>query len=187
MTTETAPTRLVTPEAIISFPRLFRPEPGPNGGDPKYSAAFIFVQGTDLTRLKQAIIAAGQAFFGDKFAELVRAGDNMRLPFRPRAGETLKAGYPEGSTFFSANSKHKPQVVDANLQEINDPEKVYAGAKVLASVNAYGYDNVGRGVTFGLNNIQFLADGERLDNRVAAADEFDKMMSEVPDELAGLL
>ena len=178
---------MVTPEAIISFPRLFVPQPGPSGGEPKYSAVFIFVEGTDLTALKQAIIAAGQEKFGDRFADLVRAGDNFRLPFRPRAGETLKLGYPEGSTFFSATSKNRPQVVDANVQPIDDPEKVYAGAKVLASVNAYGYDNVGRGVTFGLNNVQFLADGERLDNRVAAADEFDKAMTEVPDELADLL
>ena len=176
--------RVVTPEAIISFPRLFKPEPGPQGGEPKYSAAFIFVQGTDLTQLKQAIVVAGQEKWGDKFAELVRAKVNFRLPFR---NDVAGKGYPEGSTFFNATSKQRPQIVDANLQEVNDPEKVYAGAKVLASVTAFAYDNVGRGVAFALNNVQFLADGERLDNRLAAADEFDKMMSEVPADLADLM
>ena len=176
--------RVITPEAIISFPRLFKPEPGPDGGEPKYSAAFIFVEGTDMSALKQAVVVAGTEKWGDKFAELVRARTNFRLPFRD---DVAGKGYPEGSVFFNATTKNRPGVVDANLQEVNDPEKVYAGAKVVASVTAFAYQNKGRGVSFALNNVQFLADGERLDNRLAASDEFDKAMTEVPDDLADLL
>ena len=187
-TTETASgtdlKRVITPAAIISFPRLFKPEPGPQGGEPKYSAAFIMAEGSDLSGLKAAIVAAGQEKWGDKFAELVRGDPNFKLPLRT---DVAGKGYPEGSTFFNATSKYKPQVVDGNQQEIVDMEKVYAGAIVFASVTAFGYENVQRGVSFALNNVQLLRDGDRLDNRVSASDEFDKAMTEVPSDLADLL
>lgn len=186
MTTETAPTstRVITPAAIISFPRLFKPEPGPQGGEPKYSAAFILPEGSDLTALKAAIVAAGKEKFGDKFAELVRGDPNFRLPLRT---DVAGKGYPVGSTFFNATSKYRPQVVDGNLQEVIDQEIIYAGAIVYGSVTAFGYDNVQKGVSFALNNVQFLRDGERLDNRVSASEEFDKAMQDEPADLADLL
>ena len=187
MSTDTANVdlkRVITPPAIVSFPRFFKPEPGPQGGEPKYSGAFIMTEGSDLTGLKAAIVAAGVEKFGDRFADLVRSDPNFRLPLRTDAAGK---GYPEGSTFFNATSKYKPQVVDGNLQEILDYETVYAGAIVLASVTAFGYDNVQKGVSFALNNVQFLRDGDRLDNRVSASDEFDKAMTEVPSDLADLL
>ncbi|HKJ88554.1 MAG TPA: ssDNA-binding protein, partial [Gammaproteobacteria bacterium] len=45
---------------------------------------------------------------------------------------------------------------------------------VRASVRPFAYDTQGnRGVSFALNNIQLLRDGERLDSRVAPEEDFD--------------
>jgi hypothetical protein len=42
-------------------------------------------------------------------------------------------------------------------------------------------------VSFALNNVQFIADGKRLDSRVSADDEFDAVLSEAPADLSSLI
>jgi hypothetical protein len=65
---------------------------------------------------------------------------------------------------------------------------MYPGAQVRGSVSAFGYDYQGnKGVSFGLNNLQKLGEGERIDGRVAADAEFDVDMSESPADLEHLL
>ena len=172
--------RVVTPECTISFPRLYVPEAGPQGGDPKYSAALVFDQGTDVTALKMAANIAGIEKFGEEgFKELLRSS-TFKIPFRT---DVEGKGYPEGSMFFNATSKQRPGVVGPDVQEISDPSVVYAGCRVKASVTAFGFDNVSKGIAFALNNVQFLRDGERLDSRVAASEEFDSEMSDAPASL----
>jgi hypothetical protein len=57
---------------------------------------------------------------------------------------------------------------------INDPGQLYAGARVRAAINAYAFDTQGnRGVAWGLNNLQKMGDGPRLDNRKSAQDQFE--------------
>jgi hypothetical protein len=62
---------------------------------------------------------------------------------------------------------------------------------VRASLRAFAYDTNGnKGVSFGLNNIQKLGEGQRLDGRKAATDEFDADLSQAPADIsavAGLL
>lgn len=161
----------------ISYPHLFTPRAGPNGGEPKFSASFILEEGHDLQPLQQAIIKAGKEEFGGRFKEMLQKGQ-LKMPIR---SDWESKGYPENSRFFSARSKHKPGVVDryadadGNPVEITDPSKIYPGCVVNVSVRAYGYQNVTKGVGFALNNIQFVGDGERLDGRMRAADEFEPL------------
>ena len=52
---------------------------------------------------------------------------------------------------------------DSHGKPILDPARVYAGIWCRAEVNLFSYDTDGnRGVSFGLNNFQRLADGRRL-------------------------
>jgi hypothetical protein len=192
-----ASTRVMTPEATLSYPHLFEPSAGPDGGEAKFSAVFVFVRGTDLTAMKTAAQAAGEAKFGAKFVEGVHTG-KFRWPFRD---DVEDKGYPAGSIFVSARSKQapgivsrfkdtdgKPKVITAEQQKPGDPGELYAGSKVRATLAAYGYDKAGnKGVAFALNNVQKLGEGERLDNRRAAADDFEADMSEEPASLGDLL
>jgi hypothetical protein len=173
--TAPASTRVITPEAILSYPHLFEAWSGDKDSEPKFSAAFVFLSGSDLSVLKAAVFAAGTAKWGDKFTELVKTGQ-VRLPFRTD-GENK--GYPAGSTFINARSKNRPGVVepyagaDGRPAPLTDFDKVYAGCRVRGSVTAFAYDTAGnKGVSFALNNVQYLAPGERLDNRVDAKNEF---------------
>ena len=172
----TTETRVITPEAILSFPHLYEPWANDPTQEAKYSASLIFLEGTDISALKAAAAVAGVAKFGDKFREMLEK-DELQLPFRT---DWEKKGYPEGCTFINVRSKNRPGVVgpyageDKRPKALEDPEKMYPGAVVRASITAFGYDRAGKkGVSFGLNNMQWLKDGDRLDSRVAAADDFD--------------
>jgi hypothetical protein len=201
-------TRVITPEAILSFPRLFVPDSGPQeeGEAPqaeKYSAALVFTTAAQQTpayaAMKRAAVQAAVNKLGqEKAVEAIRTG-KLRMPFR---ADWEARGYPEGSTFFNARSKQRPGVV-ANVQDpatgkprvITEEDQVvggrfemYSGSTVIASVNFFYYDRKGnKGIGVGLGNVQRVRDGARLDNRVAAENEFEAGLDEVPASLDGLI
>jgi hypothetical protein len=55
-----------------------------------------------------------------------------------------------------------------------NPQEAYGGAYMRAQIHAYWYDVKGnKGVTFGLDNVQFVRDGEPFGGRQKAEDAFD--------------
>ncbi len=177
-----------TPEAVISYPKLFHPDSF-GGQEPKYSAALIFLDGTDLTALKQAAIEVAVAKWGADAGAMLSAG-TLRSPFRT---DVEAKGYPAGATFLNVRSKQRPgvvsQVPDASNggkpTTITDEGAIVAGARVFAAISPFAYDNNGnKGVSFGLNHIQLIrppTQEERLDGRVAAEDTFSADASAVAD------
>lgn len=163
---------IITPPAIISYPKLFTAVLGKNpkpGAQAKFSSAFIFPAGTDYSMLTNAAFQCGLDKYGQQFGALVQQR-KVHWPFR--AGE--EKDYPAGSVFIHASTTSRPGVVDQMRQVITDPELVYPGCWVRASVRPFTFEADGkRGVTWGLNNVQFLGHGTRLDNRKAAEEEFD--------------
>lgn len=189
--------RIITPEAILSYPSLFQPRAAEEGGTPKFSATLIFPAGTDVSDLKKQALAVAQERWGDKLKGakirtletqhgpanfLVAGGLRVRLPWRDAPEDVAGKGYPEGSTFVNARSQSKPGVVDGQLNPVTDESRVYPGVIVRASLDFYAYSSSGNnGVAAGLGNIQILRDGDRLDSRVNAADEFDAVAETVAD------
>jgi len=177
-----------TPEAILSYPQLDEPRAGPDGGEAKYSAVFIFEEGTDLTEIQKAIVEAAKERWGEKATGMLKNGQ-LRNPLR--SDWQTKAGYPENSRFLSARSKVQPMAVQAwgvmkNGEKVPAPieditGELYPGARVRASLRFYAYDNVSKGVGVGLGNIQKLGEGERLDGRVSAQAEFGVLQEEPVD------
>jgi hypothetical protein len=194
---------LITPVGIISYPNLYVPkavDDDPNS-EAKYSCSIIFEAGTDITDLKRAVIATAIDKWGDKAKGMIQAKD-LNTPFRDDVEEK---GYPAGSIFFNARSKNPPGVVsrfpdpdDVNPktgkprplriseEAASDPEtphlNIYAGCRVRISVTPFAYDVAGnKGVSFALNNVQKIDEGERLDGRAKAQDEFDADEDAQPD------
>lgn len=185
--------RILTPEAALSYPHLF--EADEKG---KFSVALVFPAGTDLKPLKQAALNVVVEKFGKtKAAEMLKKGV-FRLEGGPHHSirtDVEAKGYPEGTVgFINARGNQRPGIVgvfpDTSKPKndrgqhpplpITDPTEVYAGVIARASVTPYWYDVDGnRGVAWGLNNIQILRDGDRLDGRVKAEDEFDADMDAV--------
>lgn len=181
--------KIITPECRLSFPHLFVPRPGPSGGEPKFSCALIFEEGTDPKPFQSAIIAAAREKWGDNAVAMFKAG-KLKSPLRT---DWEDKGYPENSFFLNCSSKEQPGLVypyadpvTGKPQIVTDPKVFYPGAYVRASLRAFAYDNSGnKGVSFGLNNLQFIRDGSRLDNRVSATNDFDVLMERDLADIGG--
>lgn len=177
--------RIITPEAILSYPNLFTPRAQNDQQEPKYSCALVFTEDTDISDLKKAAVAVAKEKWGAKAADMIKKGQ-LRMPFRT---DTKAKGYPEGSTFMNVRSKQRPGVVSivpdpetGKPMVIEDESQIYPGVIARASITFFAYDTSGnRGVSAGLNNIQKIREGDRLDSRVRAVDEFEADEDAVAD------
>lgn len=172
--------RLITPEFRVSYASVFAAKKNELSGKDEYSLVAIFPKGTDLTPLKKAAHEAGVKKWG---ADQSKWPSNLRSPFRKcnerwkneNGGQFIPPGYEDGeAVFLSLKSANKPGVVDARVQDIIEQREFYSGCFAKASVNAYAYDNKGnRGISFGLNNVQKLRDGDPLGGRSRPTDDFE--------------
>ena len=198
--------RQILREAILSYPNLFTARAASNEPDAKakFSGAFVFTDPkTQLAEFKKAALAVAQERWGDKLKGaklkyldtqhgpavfLVSSAVRIRMPWNDSPEIIAQKGYPEGSAFVNARSDSKPGIVsvipgpDGKPTPITDESKVYPGVIVNVSGDLYAYGKSGNnGVSFGLGNVQVVRDGDRLDSRKNAADEFDADASAVAD------
>lgn len=175
---------IFTPPFRVSFPNAFRPS-SYNGGEPKYSIAMLFYPAKFNEQAKKAWKEMGRIADEaalEKFKKRIKDfPDNFRKPFRKGEEKAHLDGYGEGCIFASASSKQAPGVVDRNRENILEQD-LYAGCWARASVTAFAYDNKGKGVAFGLHNIQKLGEGESFSGRIAAEEDFGDEVGDVfPD------
>jgi hypothetical protein len=193
---------LKTPKAILSYPHLHQPQPSTDGKAPKYSSTLIFTpeiladpkEKALFEALQKAAIEAINAKWPGKAEQLLQS-EGFKKGFRRDAAAK---GYPEGSVYVNVRSTQQPGMVysyaetgttkPARVPADKIKDEFYPGAVVRATVAAFAFENNGnKGVSFGLNNIQKLADGARLDGRVAAENEFDVDLSQAPADLSSLV
>lgn len=152
---------MITPEFRATWVALFTATASKDNPDKlTFSLRAAFPPATDLSAMKAAAAAAAHEKWDDKLPTLLRS------PFR-RNDELDNPIEGIGDDWiimtFSSPEKSRPGLVDAKLQDIIDESKVYSGAWFRAEVRPYAYDNKGnKGVSFGLQNVQLLRDGEPL-------------------------
>lgn len=163
--------KVVTPKFRLSFPELFEPKAFENQAA-KYSCRMLFDKKTDLSPLKNVVKKA----IKDKWGETPPKG--LVLPFKDGNEKDLE-GY-EDTIVVSAASKFRPQVVDQKLEAILTADDIYAGCYARAAINAYAWEYknakgqvMKRGVSFNLESLQKLAEGERFVKRPDALETFD--------------
>ena len=170
-------TAVVTGKVRLSYVSLFEPRESQNGGDAKYSATILLPKGdTDtMNRIQTAINAAAQEGINKKWggqqpAKIdipLRDGDGVR-PNGEAFGDECK-----GCWVFTASSRTRPGVVDQRVQPILDSTQVYSGMYAHVDINLYPYNSNGKkGIGFGLNNVQKVADGEPFTSRRSAQAAF---------------
>lgn len=173
-----ASTKVVTGEVRLSYANVF--EPKKNDKDKDVWSSLLLIPKTDratLAKLKKAAeVALEEGISNGK----LKKGMSLK-----NAWTTLKDGddrddldeKPEyaGNYYMNVNAYRKPGVVDKNVQPILDPTEVYSGCYARVSINAYAYNvDTNKGVTFGLNNVQKLRDGDSLGGVASKAeDDFD--------------
>ena len=177
----TSATKVVIP-CRISFANIFEAK-SINGGDAKFSVSCLIPK-TDkktLLAIHKAVEAAKEDGKTRKWGGKIPP--NLKLPLRD--GDVDRPDDPayENSYFINATSQEQPGIVDRKRVKITDPLAIYSGCYIRASINIYPFNaNGNRGIAAGLSNIQFWEDGEPLNGRVRAEDEFDALDDDDSDD-----
>ena len=172
--------RYVTPVFRLSFPNLFEAD-SYDGGPPKYglSAVWDLSKFSDKDKKKwKAIRAAMDEESKGRFKKPIKdLPANYKVGIRDGAEKADLEGYGEGKKFANISTKMRPGVIDKDKNKIGPEEgnqdEIYPGCYCRATVTIYSYDNKGKGVALGLMNVQKVAEGERLDSRTDAAEDFE--------------
>lgn len=183
--------RLKLPNGTLSYPALKEPRMVGDATKATYSAVIIFPEGADLTELEQACVAAAEEKWGaDRTAKMLKA---KALKWPIKDGDEYSAR-KEGNEFYenkryvNLKSEEQPGMVGPRAgsdgrPESYSPDQFYAGCVVRVSAAVYAFDHPqgGKGIGLGLNNLQFVKRGDRLDNRRRAEDEFEVIDEGVDD------
>lgn len=182
-------TKVTTGKCRLSYVNLITPRAF-NDQDPKFSVVLLIPKSDKATmkKLRAAEEEATQQGIASKWngkkpkgmASIIKDGDeDADLETNPEYA---------GHWYMSVNSKNRPGVVDRSLEPILDATEIYSGCYGRAALNAYPYSaNGNRGVTFGLNHVQKLAEGEPLGGVSRVEDVFDELDDEDDDDLGGVI
>ena len=171
---------VITAAGRMCYPSLFQPSL-PRGETDQKKARFqvniVFPKNTDLTLLNTLVEETAVAEFGPKYREKYK----LKKPFL-RTSDHPKIGVDaeEFPVLIRTNSPTRPQIIRGDKSPVTEreAEDVYAGRWCRVSLRCYAYDHPtgGRGISFGLQNVQLLDHDEPLAaRRPPAEDEFESV------------
>tara|TARA_R110002020_G_scaffold173776_2_gene364717 strand:- start:8581 stop:9192 length:612 start_codon:yes stop_codon:yes gene_type:complete len=169
-----------TNPARISYAKIFKPEKNDLSGKEEFSCMVLIPKADTKTvsALKNAIKTAIKGRFGDKQPKGIRIplrdGDKNGDGGVPSGAEAGQAPYGD-HYFINCKNTRQPAIVDQKRRDILDPNQIVSGDFVRVSVNAFGYDNKSKGVSFGLNAVQLVRKGEPLGSSFSAQNAFEDL------------
>lgn len=161
----------------LSYANLFQPREN-KSGDLRYSTSLLIPKDhPQVDELSAVIDRQGEERFGKKWASMRKRTDPLH-----DADENGRADDDpayEGMFYINTSSERKPQVVDRQVQPIIDESEIWSGCYANVSIAIFAFDvPENKGVSFGLNNVQKVKDGERLGGTPNAEEEFEAMDDE---------
>lgn len=174
-------TKVITGKVRLSYAHLFEPYSAEEGHEPKYSVMLLIPKSDTKTiraienAQKAALENGKHSKFGGKIPP------KWKNTFRDADEELDTEANPEfaGCMFLNVSAKTQPGIVDRQVRPIIDPSEVYSGCYARVSINAFAFNFQGsKGVSFGLNHVQKLEDGEPLGGRSRAEDDFEPLDEE---------
>lgn len=188
MAPTTASTKVITGKVRLSYCHLFEPYANSEhqGATPKYSTV-ILVPKTD-TKTIAAIEAAQQAALengkSSKFGGTIPKKWTNTFHDGDEDGDLDKNPEYAGHMFMTVSNRTKPGIVDKDVQPILDAMEVYSGCYARVSINAFAFNTSGnKGVSFGLNHVQKLGDGEPLGSVTKAENDFEPVDEDLEESL----
>lgn len=187
---QTTSKKVILPPALGNYAAIFKPRAFEDQA-PKFSIVLTWPK-DEKEKLKpvvEAIVAAAKSKWGDEAVALLKGG-KLKNPLRDGDTETDGEGKPRfpGCFFMtaSASADRPPQIVDAKVQPIFEEGEAYSGCTFRASVNLFVFEKKGnRGVAVGLNNLQVVKKGPRLDGRKSAEQDFAEFKEEGGEATGG--
>lgn len=171
------PAKIVTSTHRLSYVHLKEPKAFEDE-KPKYSVTILIPKDhPDVAKIEKTIKALYQAN-ADNFKGIKMTSKNFNYPLRD--GDEYFEEHPEnpeyeGMMYIKSSSVSRPQLFDADKNEIFDAEEIYSGCFARASLKFFAYWEKGKGVSSFLNSVMFIKDGERFgSSNTADPDDFDE-------------
>lgn len=171
--------KVKTPRGRLSYPHLMEKAKDPETGeDSKYEVTFLMPKSADVSALIAAVNKVGQAAFPGKFKSM---SDLTNPPIRD--GDQI-GGDAVGHWVMKSRSGFRPGIVMPDLRTIEqymadegirDPrDLIYGGCYARLSLTPASYVKKGNwGVTFYLQNVQWLGHGDKFGSGGSAKDDFE--------------
>jgi len=164
-----------TPRSKLAYVYLNEPTLPKGETDPakaRYQVSVMFPKEADLSLMLTVV----EECAAENLTEAQRKTTKVKKPFlKTEDSPSLKEHAEDFPVMIRASAKFKPQIVGADLSEINDPSQVYSGRWGMVSLRPYFWEHPtgGKGVSLGLTNVQLLEhDTPMAGGRVDAADDF---------------
>lgn len=169
-------TKVITGMVRFSYVHVFEPSAAAEGAEPKYSVSIIIDKNDTktLAAIKAAIEEAKQLGKNKITDSKGRIPANLKQPLRDGDIDRPDDEAYAGAMFLTASSFRKPGVVGESPEcRPLEEDEFYSGCYGRASLTFYAFNTANsRGIACGLNNLQKLEDGERLDGGTSAAEDF---------------
>jgi hypothetical protein len=194
MATEVTRVQIVTDPVRISFPYLFKKremkdQDGTRQAErDRYECVLLIPPSTgDAKKIADAMSKAMAAKFGDDWKSEMSSMEMAKLPLKKCSENKWFKDQFADWHFVNSWSKERPNVVDKDFNDIIDPEKVYAGCwcRFQLTLLAWESKKGGKLCLVSLDNVMFVADGDRLGGGKKSAKEGfgDKLELKLPEEL----
>ncbi len=190
--------RINTPKFRVSYQHIWTPQENDDGSK-VYSVTMIFDKDADLDEMNEILDQAANKKWGNQRPR------KMNLPWKDGTEYYLdnEKKNPEykGKIICSASSYEQPVAVTKldrryeagdprRIVDITDQSEFYSGCFAVAAITAFGYEKKGKkGVSFGLQNIIKVGNGDPLVKFANPQDDFceldDSMFDDDDDDDLG--
>lgn len=178
---------LLTPKFRVAFPQVAEMKVFQPGQKGRYSCVALFTPSEFTDKDKQkwaALIGACNAASIEAFKKPMKELDRSvyKTPFHKGEEKEQYAGFGQGVIFFTMSAyTRRPGVIGIDGVTPLDPGDLYPGCYARASVNPFS-NAQWKSISIGMNHIQKLGEGERLDGATSAEEDFGSDPAEYVDE-----
>lgn len=168
---------LLTPKFRVAFPQIAEMKVFQPGQKGRYSCVALFTPSEFSPKDKEkfnALIAACNKVSIEAFKKPMKDLDRSvyKTPFHKGEEKDQYAGFGKGVVFFTMSAyTRQPKIVDVTGSTYLDPSELYPGCYARASVNPFS-NQQWKSISIGMNHLQKIADGERLDGATSAEEDF---------------
>lgn len=168
---------ILTPKFRVAFPQVAEMKVFAPGQKGRYSSVALFTPSefTDAEKIKwKALIDACNRVSVEFFKKPMKDLDRSvyKTPFHKGEEKEQYAGFGAGVIYCTMSAyTRRPTVLSIDGATSLDPAELYPGCYARASVNPFG-NAQWKSISIGMNHIQKLGEGDRLDGATSAEEDF---------------
>lgn len=158
-----------TPKLRGSYVHIAKPRMNDLSGNEEYSIQLLIPKTMKdfIAEINAMIDALAKEEWGTKVPPMIRR------PLRDADEEQKEGEHYKGCLFMNLRTQDAPGIVGADGVPLANPGQCRSGDYFRVSMGGFSYVKPPPGgVSFGLNNLQFLGAGESISGRMRAEEEF---------------